>query len=1049
MSAENAAGDLPVSVEELRAAGFADPARAARTLAQIAGEGDSRASLGAILPRLVEALGSVPDPEMALNNLERYVAASISRSFLFSLFREGPKVVGLLLTILGSSQFLADLLIRHPQLLAWLLEPGLLRLPRGRGALEEDLQAMPRPQATPSRRWQALRVFKARETLRIGVQDLLGNLDLSAVTEELTHLAEVVLDAALRLCWDELARRHGTPRHPAEPDAEPRVPTGFAIIGMGKLGGGELNFSSDIDLLFVYAAEGETGGIPGADGAAVGRISNAEFFRKLGELLTKGVAEVTPEGHLFRVDMRLRPGGRAGGLVAPLRAYEAYYEAYGQTWERQALIKARPVAGDPDLGRAFLGMVGPFVYRQHLDHAAVTEIAAMRDRIALSVAADRRGERNVKLGPGGIREIEFIVQAFQLVYGGRTPWVREAHTLRALHRIAEAGLLPREEYAALVAAYTFLRTLEHRIQILHQVQTHALPEDAKALRALARRMGYRAGEGGEEAEQLLHDVRRHTSAVRRIGAELLAPAPGAPQEAAADPLILFFETDLPPEAVGGALAAAGLRDPGRAVRHLLDLREGPPLQNVGPRSRRALARLAPGLPRALAAAPDPDLALHNFERFVNAAPARDTVLDLLAADPALLTRLLHLFGTSEFLAASFARYPECLEMLADPEGLGRARGRDELAAALRAALAGSDAGSGGRGAVPWDILRRFKRMEELRAGLRDVWGEADHLETARTLTALAEACVATVAAMAVEELAPRLGVPDPPGYCVVGLGKLGAGELAYGSDLDLVFVYRAEGHTRGGADAGVAHREYFSRLADRIMKALTTITAEGAAYRVDARLRPGGGKGELAHALEAVVRHFAGPAEVWERMAYLRARPVAGDAETGRATLEALHAALFVPPPPDLAARVQAMRRRIEAERAGGRGLHLKLGAGGTVDVEFLVHYLQLQHGHAHAALRSPNLLAALGAAAAAGLVPEAEAGAVAEAYRFLRRVEGRLRIVLDRAVETLPEDPVEVDRLARRLGYTGAAPADRLRDDLARHMATIHDAYRRVLDPR
>jgi glutamate-ammonia-ligase adenylyltransferase len=1048
MSAVDAAGDLPIGLEELRAAGFAVPERAARTLAQIAGEGDSRAAFGAILPRLVEALGSVSDPEMALNNLERYVGASLSRSFLFSLFREGPKVVGLLLTILGSSQFLSDLLIRHPQLLAWLLEPGLLRLPRGRDPLQEDLQAMLRPQATPSRRWQALRVFKARETLRIGVQDLLGNLDLAAVTEELTHLAEVVLEAALGMCWEELAGRHGVPRHPETEDG-PMVPSRFAIIGMGKLGGGELNFSSDIDLLFVYTAEGETGGIPGPDGGAVGCITNAEFFRKLGELLTKGVAEVTPEGHLFRVDMRLRPGGRAGGLVAPLRAYEAYYEAYGQTWERQALIKARPVAGDPELGRVFLRMVSPFVHRQHLDHAAVTEIAAMRDRIALSVAADRRGERNVKLGPGGIREIEFIVQAFQLVYGGRAPWVREAHTLRGLHRIAEAGLLPREEYAALVAAYTFLRTLEHRIQILHQVQTHALPEDPKALRALARRMGYRAGEGGEEAEQLLRDVRRHTGAVRRISAELLAPATGAPQEAAADPLILFFETDLPPEAVGAALAAAGLRDPGRAVRHLLDLREGPPLQNVGPRSRRALARLAPGLPRALAAAPDPDLALHNFERFVNAAPARDTVLDLLAADPALLTRLLHLFGTSEFLAASFARYPECLEMLADPEALGRARGRDELGAVLRASLAVPAVGADGRGAGPWDILRRFKRMEEVRAGLRDVWGEADHEGTARTLTAVAEACVATVTGMAAEELAPRLGVPDPPGCCVVGLGKLGAGELAYGSDLDLVFVYRAEGHTRAGAGAGVTHREYFSRLADRIMKALTTITVEGAAYRVDARLRPGGAKGELAQTLDAVARHFSGPAEVWERMAYLRARPVAGDADTGRAFLETLHAALFVPPPPDLAARVHAMRRRIEAERAGGRGLHLKLGAGGTVDVEFLVHYLQLQHGHAHAALRSPDLLAGLGAAAVAGLVPQGEAQAVAEAYRFLRRVEGRLRIVLDRAVETLPEDPGEVDRLARRLGYTDAAPADRLRDDLARRMATIRGAYERILGPR
>ena len=1038
--------------ETLRHAGFADPDRTARILAQIGGDGDHRAAFEALLPGLLEAIGSVPDPDMSLNNLERFVAASLGRGFLFSLFRDSPKVLNLVLTILGSSQFLADLLIRHPQLLAWLLEPGLLRRPRGRRALEEDLQGMLRPQAAPARRWQALRVFKARETLRIGVQDLLGNLDLSAVTEELASLAEVVLDAALGLCWDELVRRHGVPQHP-ETENGPAAPTRFAIVGMGKLGGGELNFSSDIDLLFAYTAEGETAGVRGPAGEPVGGITNAEFFRKLGEMLTKGVGEVTPEGHLFRVDMRLRPGGRAGGLVASLRAYEAYYEAYGQTWERQALIKARPVAGDADLGRAFLAMVVPFVYRQHLDHAAVAEIAAMRDRIALSLAGDRRGERNVKLGPGGIREIEFIVQAFQLVYGGRAPWVREVHTLRALHRIAEAGLIPREAYAALVAAYTFLRTLEHRIQILHQVQTHVLPEDPEALRALARRMGYKAArgagedEGGEdEGEQLLRDFRRHAAAVRRLSAEVLSAPAGQPEEEreAADPLALFFETDLPPEAVSGAMVAAGVRDPGRAARHLLDLREGPPLQNVAPRSRRALGRLAPGLLKALAASPDPDMALHNLERFVNAAPARDTVLDLLAGDPGLLHRLVQLFGTSEFLAASFARYPECLEMLADPAALAQAPTPGDLASALRAALRGAPAGAGG--AARWDLLRRFKRMEEVRAGLRDVWDEADHTATARTLTALAEACVAAAHEMAAEDLAPRLGAADPPGFCVLGLGKLGAGELIYGSDLDLVFVYRADGQTRGGAAGGVAHREYFSRLADRVMKALTTITPEGAAYRVDARLRPGGGKGELAQSLEAVARHFAAGAEVWERMAWLRARPVGGDVETGRAVLETLRRALYVPPPEDLTARIHAMRQRIEAERAGGRGLHLKLGAGGTVDVEFLVHSLQLRHGHAHPELRAVDLMAAVSAAAGAGLMPVAEAGAVAEAYRFLRRVEGRLRIVLDRALEVLPEDPAELERLARRLGYQGAAPADRLRADLARHMAVIHAAYRRVL---
>ena len=1030
--------------QKLAAAGCQHPEQAGRNVERLAPDAAARPQLEAVMPALLTGLRRVPDPDLALNNLERFHHAVLDRRFLLGLYRDNPRILHLLLTIFGSSQFLSDILVRHPQLFDWLLEPGIIRRPKGKEELREEARQIVKAARTLDHQWGALRHLKVQEILRIGLQDLVGRQPLAGITEELSNLADVILEAAYQICEGELHQRHGVPTLTEESGHTRDCP--FVILGLGKLGGRELNFSSDIDLVFVYGGEGETSGISGSGGVRLGRISNQEYFRKLGEMLVKGVGEVTPEGHLYRVDLRLRPEGRSGGIASSLRSCEIYYEAWGQTWERQMLIKARPIAGDSLLGEKFQRLVVPFVYRQYLDFGALEEIRAMKERINLSVAQDKRARRNVKLGHGGIREVEFLVQGLQLLHGGKNPWVREANTLRALHRLAGQHLLADADYEVLVRAYIFLRKLEHRLQILHDRQTHTLPESLRELGALARRMGYQSPEHPDPVVSLLEEYERHTGAVRGLYDAFLQatlPREEEPSEEPADPVALFFSADLPVEDVRARLAPVGFEDVDRALRNFQAIREGQPFAHYPPQARRALAQLGPALVAALQDVPDPDLALTTFERFIGSLAARTTFVTLLAEMQGLVGLLVRLFGTSEFLSATLLRQPELLDALLTREPAAR-HGRERVAADLRRALLGAGPGSG-----RLDALRRVKKAEELRIGLHDILDQEDVTETHRTLTHLAEACLQAALWLAEQDLAERFGAADPAGFAIVGLGKLGGQELGYASDLDVVFVYRQDGTTTG--PERISHTEYYSKLADRLTKILTSITQEGSAYRVDARLRPGGQKGELALPLDAFETHFSRMAELWERQAYIKARPVAGDPVVSAAFLERTHRFVYErDEQSDLAERIQAMRHRMEVERtkAGSQGAHVKLGSGGIVDIEFLVQYLQLCHGRSRPGMRTPNTLQALRASAAEGMLPAAEAIVLEESYRFLRRVENRLRIVADLSVNTLPAAPAKLEKLAKRMGYmprSGVGAREQFLEDYTAHTVRVRAIYNRV----
>jgi len=1031
------------SIDRLAAAGCRHPEAARRNLERLAGPSHESA-LRSIMPHLLDRLANLSDPDMALNNLERYTEAVLDRGFLLSLFRDSPKSLDLALTIFGNSQYLSDILLRFPQDFQWLLQPGLLRRPRSREELSEELAGMIARAKGPERSLAALRRFRMRETLRIGLQDLLGNLDLTSVTHQLSDVADVALQKAYDICWSDVVRRHGSPRcHSPSGEKE----CGFAIIGMGKLGGEELNFSSDIDLLFVYEAEGETTGVPAPSGMLIGRVGNHEFFTRLGEALIKTIGEMTPDGRVFRVDMRLRPEGRAGALVYSLRGYELYYESWGQTWERMALIKARPVAGDRRVGKAFLALIEPFVYRASLDYSAIAEVRAIKDRIDASLGQGGESLRHVKLGYGGIREIEFIAQTFQVLHGAADPWLRESNTLRALQRLTERGHLTAEEHGTLATAYAFLRTVEHRLQILHHLQTHTLPEDRDELAQLGRRLGYSPNRSPDPAADLLRDHRRHIEAVREIYDQLLKVPVRQGDAEPSHPVARFFTGSAGEEEARRALADVGIEEPDRAVHGLLALRDGPPFRHTTANGRRALASMAPTLLLALKEAPDPDLALLHFERFIEAVGSASAFFDLFNQAPLALIHLIRVFGSSELLSESLILHPELLDLLLLPD-------RPELARAWRLhEEAEQTIASAVPGSPRLDALRRVKRAEEFRIGIRDLLGKADLEEVSAGLTRLGEACVETAHRLARDELSPQLGSASPEGFVVLGLGKFGAEEMGYGSDLDLAFAYAKEGVTAGGARS-VSHADYFPRLADRICKVLGTITREGMAYRVDVRLRPGGSMGRVAQSVAAFDSHFERTAELWERQAYLRARPVAGNLDLGSALIASLSRFIYRPASPEsLAAEIAAMRHRMEVEltkeKAGRR--HVKLGSGGLVEIEFLVQFLQLAHGARLCDLRIGNTLKALEAAGRAGLLVGPDVAALRDAYRFLRTVQNGLRVVSGLEASSLPREASPLNRLARRLGYEtgeGRSAGERLLADYERHttqVRTIYDATLRA----
>ncbi|MCA1978868.1 MAG: bifunctional [glutamate--ammonia ligase]-adenylyl-L-tyrosine phosphorylase/[glutamate--ammonia-ligase] adenylyltransferase, partial [Thiobacillus sp.] len=789
-----------------------------------------------------------------------------------------------------------------------------------------------------------LRQLRQRVWLVVTARDLAGLADLAEVTTAYTDLAETCIAAALDFHHAQLAVRHGEPR-----DATGRLQK-LVVVGMGKLGGGELNVSSDIDLIYLYAEEGET------DGARP--ISNHEFFIKLGRKLASALSENTGDGYVFRVDLRLRPWGDSGPLAMGFAMLEDYLVAHGRPWERYAWIKARPLTGGEDA--ALAEIVRPFVYRKYLDFEAFAAIRDLHVQIRREVAR-RDMAHNVKLGPGGIREIEFTAQVFQLIRGGQIAALRQRPTLAVLAELAQVGLITRDAQQELAAAYDFLRRLEHRIQYLDDAQTQLLPDDAESRAMLAEAMDF------ADFDALLAVLDRHRSRVTRHFEQVFA-APQADQTS--HPLTAVCCGAATPEAARALLENAGYSDPGRVLATLDALRQY--ATRLPESTQLRLNALMPPALEIVGSLADPETALERLAALIQAIARRATYLALLAEYPAALRQLAKLLAASPWAAQMITRQPQLLDELIAPQHLMQTPDWPQLAAQLTAEL---DAHPGDTEAQ-MDAMRRFKQVQTLRLLAQDVAGRLSLEALSDHLSYLADTLLAETLARCWANLKTRHR--DTPRFAVIGYGKLGGKELGYASDLDLVFLFD---------DDDERAQEIYARLAQRINTWLGTTTSTGVLYETDLRLRPDGASGLLVSSTDAFRAYQTQHAWTWEHQALTRARFVCGDAAIGQA-FEAIRRDILCLPRDAAKLRedVLAMRQKMHDGHPNGSGLFdLKHDAGGIVDVEFCVQYLILRDCRRHPELAdNVGNIALLLRAGDAGLIPADIARAAADAYREL-----------------------------------------------------------------
>jgi len=838
-------------------------------------------------------------------------------------------------------------------------EPGLpahveLASPYTQARMRERLAALSSGGDALAR---ALRRLRKEVMLALIARDIAGRADLREVVSTATALAEVALEAAVSAVHAELARQYGEPRGESKGAAQQ-----LHVVGMGKLGGGELNVSSDIDLILVYPEEGDT------DGARA--LSNHEFFSRAARRLTAMLSEMTEDGYVFRVDLRLRPYGDSGPVVASFEMLENYLITQGREWERYAWIKGRCITGERSA--ELMELVRPFVFRRHLDYSAFASMRDLHRQVRMEV--ERRDiADNIKLGPGGIREIEFIVQVFQLIRGGRDAALRSQPTLEVLPLLAERRLLSAEAVDELRSAYFFLRNLEHRLQYLDDQQTHALPRSPEDRELVARSMGF------ADYAALRAQLETHRAAVTRQFSEIFVAAPEKPDHLSA--LWQQAGAGEDPERAWALLAGLGYADPQEVQRRLTALRQSSRYRQMPAVSQSRLERLVPLVVQAAAAQVNRGATLERMLRLLESVSRREAYLALLEQYPQALARVAELMAASPWAAEYVTLHPILLDELLDTRTLYSAPDWPALTAGLRAQL---DEAAGDT-EKQMDVLRHFKHVQTLHLLAQDLAGTlaleslSDHLSDL--------ACTILREVLALAWLDVRQRHRETPAFAIVGYGKLGGKELGYASDLDLVFLYD---------DAAPEAPDNYSRLARRINHHLTSLTSAGVLYETDLRLRPDGVSGLLVSPLESFREYQARHAWPWEHQALTRARYVAGDARIG-AAFEAIRKAILRQPR-DLAALKSAvveMRAKMLAAHPNPSGLFdLKHDRGGIIDVEFIVQYLVLGHAHEHEALTG-NIgnLALLKVAGRLALAPEPAALAAHEAYRRFRQLQHSLRL--------------------------------------------------------
>ncbi|MFC3608412.1 bifunctional [glutamate--ammonia ligase]-adenylyl-L-tyrosine phosphorylase/[glutamate--ammonia-ligase] adenylyltransferase [Stutzerimonas tarimensis] len=926
--------------------------------------------------------------------------------------------------VCAASDFALDQVSRDPRMVLALAEQGLLERSLVPGELREALRQALDACADEDGLAQALRRFRNRHQLRIVWRDLSRQADLAETCRDLTDLADCCIDLTYGWLYPRLCQQYGTPIGRRSGEAQHMV-----VLGMGKLGAHELNLSSDIDLIFGYPEGGETEG-------ARRSLDNQEFFIRLGQKLIKALDAVTPDGFVFRVDMRLRPYGSSGPLVFSFNALEQYYQDQGRDWERYAMIKARVVGGDPEAGRVLLEMLRPFVYRRYLDFSAIEALRNMKQLIQQEVRRKGMSE-NIKLGAGGIREVEFIAQAFQLIHGGRDLSLQQRPLLGVLTTLEGQGYIPAQAVAELAAGYRFLRYVEHALQAIADRQTQMLPDGELDRQRVAFMMGY--PDWGAFMQQLGYWRGRIDWHFQQVIADPDDAAQAPEQEQTAGWLPLW-QGELDDETACRELAEAGFRDARKACERLQGLRNGSHVRSMQRLGRERLDTFAPRLLALLVEQSDPDLVLERVLPLVEAVARRSAYLVLLTENPGALQRLLTLCGGSPWIAEQIARYPLLLDELLNEGKLYNPPEAPELFAELNERLM----------RIPEDdleqqmeALRHFKLAHSLRVAASEIVGTLPLMKVSDYLTRLAEAILGQVLSLAWRNVVARYGRPRhrdgslcDNAFIIVGYGKVGGIELGHGSDLDLVFIHDGDPVAETDGPKAIDGAQFFMRLGQRIIHLLTTHTTSGQLYEVDMRLRPSGASGLLVTSLSAYREYQNEKAWTWEHQALVRARMLAGCARLGEDFKQVRDAVLRHPHDNGkLRREVCEMRAKMRDNlgtriTAAGMGanafsadvpFNLKHDAGGIVDIEFMVQYAALAWSHQHPELlRYTDNIRILDGLEQVGLLPGEEVRLLQEAYKAYRAAAHRLSLQKQPGVvsgDQFHDERQAVMRIWRKLG--------------------------------
>ncbi len=929
------------------------------------------------------------NPCVALGRLEEAIK-------LYPPISDDPAQSEMLAHLFAGSEFLSNWLLTRRDELAWLCGGDLLKAVRHRDEMSATLGQLGEKNNTMA----ALRKFKHKELCRLAARELSGAASNGETLKEWSIVADLAIDMAINTAYKKALAIHGEPLYEEFEGSEKKVGK-ICVLALGKLGGEELNISSDIDIIFVHSSDnGVTSGLE--DGSGVVHLH--QFFVGVAREATKILSEVTEEGFVFRVDLDLRPEGTKGEITNSIGAMETYYESWGQHWERQALIKARHCGGSSGVGLETLERLHPFVYRKYLDQRSLDEIAAIKVKIDLHLKTKKglkRAKRDIKLGVGGIREIEFIAQALQLLHGARYKELQIRSTVETLDRCLRLELLSRPHHRDLKEAYIFYRRVENRIQYQNGAQTHLVPTDGEKLDILAHQMGI-YGEG--RGEELQEEVARKRTRVRNIFDIFFLQKDETPAQRFPVPLD-------DQEATAAWLDSLGFNRPGKSAQSLDILRNGRSFTHPTEASISAFDRFGPYIVSTAASASWPDNVILGFEEFVNVKSGRDMLYGMFDKHRPVIKLLAAIFSSSERLTSILLRQPDILDRLVVANAVGRPADRASYISELKEAAALSPDING-----KIARLNSFRSAELLRLGLRRILDLSDQFELMKGLTILSEEYLKAVIELSCGAVKKDMGIQAEIKWTILVAGKLGRREMNFGSDADMLVFYEGEAPAK----------EYVTRLTQSIIKLSGMMTPFGMGYPVDMRLRPDGEKGPLAPSFRSMCDYYQKRGQAWERLALVGARPIAGDEEFSAKVMERIDSFIYIPHPgPNEMIKVARIRERIADEKVKPGAVDIKFGRGGLIEIEFICQWLKMEKigDDPGKAVTGPFTYSMLNLAAQNGWISSGVAQKLVKGYLLYRSCEDVLRMNREQAVNIIPKSGLDLRRTAKRVNAPGVGP--------------------------